>query len=64
MSKSTNKRGVTVRDRFLYFETDVYFGRALDTKVMIDNQLLCWIAGDSIDEFIEEFAALLYKFSI
>ena len=49
MSKSTNKRGVTVRDRFLYFETDVYFGRALDTKVMIDNQLLCWIAGDSMN---------------
>jgi len=51
------------------FTSDVHRGEVLDTQVEIVNAdgtsfLLCAIAGCSINDFIEDFAAIIKKYEI
>jgi hypothetical protein len=46
------------------YKSDTYEGQYLDTKVIINDQLLCVIAGNTINEFHEELKTLIDKYRI
>lgn len=48
----------------IIFESEVYGNEILDTKVIINDQLLCVIAGDEISLFKERFEKLIKDFKI
>ena len=61
-------RKITVRKRIEYsvveYVSDVYNGEKLDTKVAINDQHLCCIAGESIALFHAGLVALINKHKI
>jgi len=49
----------------LKFETEVYNeGELNDTKVFFEDNLMCWITGNNIDEFAKDFYKVIKKYAI
>ena len=49
----------------LKFETEVYVeGELNDTKVFYEDKLICWIAGNTIEEFAKDFYKVIKKYAI
>jgi hypothetical protein len=46
------------------FDSDVYEGQIMDTKVIINEQTLFCIAGNEIPEFLIDFSTLVNKYAI
>ena len=45
-------------------ETEVIDGKNGDTSVSMNNHLLCWISGSTIDEFMHKLEHLVDKYRI
>lgn len=62
MKKITNKYKIG----YLYAEiiSDIDQGKKLDSKIMINNDVLCWISGDQIDEFLFKINSLIAQYKI
>jgi len=54
----------TVAGVKVLFTSDVYRGQKLDTAVKLESHVLCFIAGDQIDNFSKELDALITKYQI
>jgi hypothetical protein len=46
------------------YQTEVVDGEWLDTKVIVNDQLLCVIAGCQIDEFHQALSNVISSYSI
>ncbi len=44
--------------------SEVHLGEILDTKIEIDGGVLCWVAGNECDEFIDKIQALIIQYRI
>lgn len=44
--------------------SDVYDGELLDTKVWVEEGVLCWVAGSDREEFIKELNEIIEKYRI
>lgn len=48
----------------LLFVSEIFDNSLGDTQVYYQNKPLCWIAGNTIDEFAQEFYRVIEKFKI
>lgn len=61
---TTREQTLQINDLEILFTSDVYDGQILDTKVEINGETLCWIAGEGIQNFSSELKKLIQTFSI
>lgn len=45
-------------------DDDIDKGQWLDTRVYLNDNFFCWIAGDDIDNFIKDFKIFITKYRI
>ena len=55
----TGHTGVDVK-----LTSDKISGQLSDTKIEISAGTLCWVSGDSIDEFMKELQNIIDKYAI
>ena len=62
------ERTKKVRRRIEYsvveYISDIYNGEQLDTKVIVNEQFLCCIAGNTVTAFHAELTELINKYKI
>ena len=46
------------------YESELYNGEILDTRVIIEGQIMIWIAGDTIEEFHEKLKQVIQTYRI
>jgi len=51
-------------DLYIVFISEMWGGAKLDTRVLIDDQVICVIAGDTIDEFYEKIQGTINTYRI
>ena len=58
------KLKVIDNNSFVFECDDLDKGQWLDTRVTLNDNFFCWIAGNEIDNFIEDFKTFITKYRI
>jgi len=62
--KATKMSFRTFGDSVITYESDVWNGELLDTKVIINEKIICCIAGNTLEEFHKTLVETVDKYRI